>query len=126
MLGQGRGGTAGIPYTQLITSSSLDTLCRWKPLGVSSGICRVCVEPVGRIKRPSPWWLTHPLAAVTAVTHRASWNDGELSVMLSRRDDRYTQPSEVQGKPLKGKVMGWIRQSGHSSHRANKKLNGLM
>lgn len=46
----GWGGEPGIPYTQLITSSSLDTLCRWKPLGVSSGICRVCVEPVGRIE----------------------------------------------------------------------------
>lgn len=58
--GRGGGGEPGVPYTQLITSSSLDTLCSWKPLAVSSGIYRVCVEPAGKIKRLSSSWPTSP------------------------------------------------------------------
>lgn len=80
----GWGGQTVTPYTQLITSSSLDTLCRWKPLGLSSGICRVCVEPTGKIKRLSPSWPPRPPSAdVIMVMHRTSGNDGELSVMMS-------------------------------------------
>lgn len=35
----------GVTYTQLITSSNLETFCKWKLLGPSSGTCRVWVEP---------------------------------------------------------------------------------
>lgn len=71
--GAGRGRRPGVPYTQLMTSSSLDTLCRWKPLGLSSGMCRVCVEPVGRRKEVvTTWSASPPTTDVMLVTHRTA------------------------------------------------------
>lgn len=112
-------------YTQLIMSSNLETLCRWKPLGDSSGMCRVWVEPARqRLLRDRP--EERPLRPTRALPAALPWRGATPSCLPCSNAPTLLplQKAACENWGWVGLLAQWQQEPGHATQNRAKRRAG--